>query len=264
MRGFAVETGMARPVSHSMASRMAPAAPRPFLTAQWRYLAMLNYTLPPEILRPFVPLGTELDAWQGKTFVSVVGFLFLDTRVWGIGVPFHRDFEEVNLRFYVRRQAEDGWRRGVVFIKEIVPRLAVAGLARLLYGERYVALPMRHAITGEAADGGLSVSYGWRYRGRWNGIGATVSGVPQEAAPGSEEEFITEHYWGYAARRNGCVEYRVEHPRWRVWTLERPELDCDVAGLYGEAFAAPLAAAPSSAFLADGSEVAVYPGRQLS
>jgi uncharacterized protein len=229
---------------------------------------MLNYPVPPEILLPLVPGGTELDSWEGKTYVSVVGFLFLDTRVWGLAVPFHRDFEEVNLRFYVRREvrreAEDGVRRGVVFVKEIVPRLAVAGLARLLYGERYVALPMRHAITGDPAQGGMSVSYGWRRRGRWNGISAAVSGEPREAGPGSEEELITEHYWGYAARPGGGgLEYRVEHPRWRVWPLERPALDCDVAGLYGEPFAGPLAVAPSSAFLADGSEVAVYPGRRL-
>ena len=79
--------------------------PRPFLTARWRYLAMLNYEVPPEALAPLVPAGTELDSWQGKTFVSVVGFLFLDTRVLGIAIPGHRDFEEVNLRFYVRRKA---------------------------------------------------------------------------------------------------------------------------------------------------------------
>lgn len=237
---------------------------RPFLTAQWRYLAMLNYEVAPEILAPFVPYGTELDSWHGKTFVSVVGFLFLDTRVRGIAVPGHRNFEEVNLRFYVRRKAEDGWRRGVVFVKEIVPRLAIAATARLLYGEKYVALPMRHSITGDPARGGMSVAYGWRLRGRWNGIDAAVSGTPKEALPGSEEEFITEHYWGYSSLRGGgTVEYKVEHPRWRVWPLLRPVLDCDVAGLYGERFAGSLAGAPSSAFLADGSEVAVYSGVSL-
>jgi uncharacterized protein len=226
---------------------------------------MLNYEVPPDILRPFVPTGTELDAWEGRTFVSLVGFLFLDTRVWGMAIPYHRDFEEVNLRFYVRRRAADGWRRGVVFIKEIVPRLAVAGVARLLYGERYVALPMRHAITGDPAGGGMEVTYGWRFRGRWNHLGGGVSGPPRYAAPGSQEEFITEHYWGYAAQGgNGCVEYRVEHPRWRVWPIERPALDCDVAGLYGERFAGPLAAAPTSAFLADGSTVTVFAGQRLS
>jgi hypothetical protein len=195
----------------------------------------------------------------------MVGFLFLDTRVRGIAIPGHRDFEEVNLRFYVRRKAEDGWRRGVVFVKEIVPRFAIASTARLLYGEKYVSLPMRHAITGDHARGGLYVTYGWRFQGRWNGIAAMVEGAPQEAATGSEEEFITEHYWGYSSLHGGgCVEYQVEHPRWRVWKLLRPVLDCDVADLYGRQFAAPLAGEPSSAFLADGSEVAVYPGRRVA
>ena len=238
--------------------------PRPFLTARWRYLAMLNYEVPPEILAPLVPAGTELDSWEGKTFASMVGFLFLDARVRGIAIPGHRDFEEVNLRFYVRREAEDGWRRGVVFVKEIVPRFAIASTARLLYGEKYVSLPMRHAITGDPTRGGMHVTYGWRFQGRWNGIGAGVGGAPQAAAAGSEEEFITEHYWGYSSLRGGgCVEYQVEHPRWRVWKLLRPVLDCDVAALYGRQFAAPLTGEPSSAFLADGSEVAVYPGRRV-
>jgi len=239
-------------------------SPRPFLTAQWRYLAMLNYEVPPEILAPLVPRGTELDSWQGMTFASLVGFLFLDTRVRGLAIPGHRNFEEVNLRFYVRRRAEDGWRRGVVFVKEIVPRLAIAATARLLYGEKYVALPMRHSITGDPDRGGMQVAYGWRHRGRWNGLDAMVSGTPREAEPGSEEEFITEHYWGYSSLRGGgSVEYQVEHPRWRVWPLQQPVLDCDVAALYGRPFGDPLGTEPSSAFLADGSGVAVYSGVRL-
>jgi hypothetical protein len=237
----------------------------PFLTAEWRHLAMLNFEAEPSAVSKLVPRGTEPDLWEGRTYLSVVGFLFLDTRVLGLPVPFHRNFEEVNLRFYVRRKAEDGWRRGVVFVKEIVPRIAVAGMARLLYGEKYVALPMRHTITGHPERGGMYVTYGWRRRGRWDGIGAVVTGTPREAAPGSEEEFITEHYWGYSSLRSGgCAEYRVEHPRWRVWTIEKPVFDCDVAAIYGPAFAAPLATEPGSAFLADGSEVAVFPGCSIS
>src|SRR4026208_556537 len=95
----------------------------PFLTAEWRRLAMLSFEIDPRVLSPLVPAGTELDEWQGRTFASLVGFLFLDTRVFGLAVPFHRNFEEVNLRFYVRRMASDGLRRGVVFVKEIVPRV---------------------------------------------------------------------------------------------------------------------------------------------
>src|SRR5262245_60741200 len=121
---------------------------RRFLTAEWRHLVMLNYEIDPAALRARVPAGTELDSWNGKTFVSLVGFRVLRTRVLGVPVLFHRSsigkgisrtswgsFEEVNLRFYVRRRAPEGWRRGVVFVKEIVPKAAVAAVARWVYNE---------------------------------------------------------------------------------------------------------------------------------
>jgi uncharacterized protein YqjF (DUF2071 family) len=236
---------------------------RPFLTAEWRHLAMLNYRVAPEVLAPFVPAGTELDAWQGTAFVSMVGFLFLDTRVLGVGVPGHRDFEEVNLRFYVRRHAPDGVRRGVVFIKEIVPRWAIATTARLLYGEKYVALPMRHQVL--PAEIPASAEYSWRHRGVWNRLRVVPAGEPALVAAGSEEEFITVHYWGYSKLRGGgTVEYRVEHPRWRVWSAAESLLECGAVAIYGPALAGPLAARPTSAFLADGSAVIVYKGERIA
>jgi uncharacterized protein YqjF (DUF2071 family) len=246
------------------ASRM-PSSAR-FLTAEWRYLAMLNYEIDPVLLQPLVPAGTELDQWEGRTFVSIVGFLFLDTRVLGLPIPFHRNFEEVNLRFYVRRKADDGWRRAVVFVKELVPRRAIAWTARALYNENYVALPMGHRHAFDASSGELTgASYWWRHRGREDRIDVTVSGPSQPIAEGSQEEFITEHYWGYVRQRDGStVEYRVEHPRWNVWTTASSRFDCDVATLYGDEFSGPLAAAPSSAFLADGSPVTVQRGVRLS
>lgn len=224
---------------------------------------MLNYVVEPDILRPFVPRGTELDAWDGTCYVSVVGFLMLDTRVLGVPVPFHRDFEEVNLRFYVRRAEPGGWRRGVVFVGEIVPRRAIAAVARLGYNEPYRAMPMRHTVetTGGALRPGSTVSYGWRYRNRWNTLRGTVSGAPQRPAEGSEHAFITEHYWGYTAQRDGgSIEYRVEHEPWRVWSVRDAELDCDVSAIYGARFAEPLQGPPSSAFVAEGSPVHVHRG----
>lgn len=234
-----------------------------FLSAEWRYLAMLNYEIDPAVLRPYLPGGTELDAWNGKTFVSLVGFLFLNTKVLGLPIPFHTDFEEVNLRFYVRRRAGDGWRRGVVFIKEIVPKIAIATVARIRYNENYVALPMRHTLTFSSSDAktGVSVEYAWRFNKRWNHVRVAATGSPQPVAAGSEEEFITEHYWGYSGQKDGgCIEYQVEHPRWRVWQADECELVCDVAELYGESFAEALQARPSSAFLAEGSPVVVRQG----
>jgi uncharacterized protein len=238
---------------------------RPFLTARWRHVAMLNYEVECSALAGRAPRGTELDTWQGRTFLSVVGFLFLDTRLWGVPIPLHRDFEEVNLRFYVRRKADDGWRRGVVFVKELVPRAAVALVARALYNENYASVPMGHALR-RTADGSHveSAEYRWRVAGRANRLAVKVASPPAPLVPGSQAEFIAEHYWGYSTLRDGGTgEYRVEHPSWRVAPAVTAELDCDLERVYGPPFAALLCGRPSSAFLADGSEVSVSGGVRL-
>jgi hypothetical protein len=229
-----------------------------FLTAEWRWLLMLNYRIDPAVLAPLVPRGVELDLWQGEALVSMVGFLFLRTRVLRVPVPWHRDFEEVNLRFYVRRETPEGWRRGVTFVREIVPRRAIATLARVLYEEPYLACPMRHSLESGRCE------YAWRFGGRWHSLSAQFDSEPAHLAPGSAEEFIFEHYWGYTARRDGgTAEYQVEHPAWRAWTAQNPRLDCDVASLYGPQFVSALDAGPASAFLAEGSAIAVRRGRRL-
>lgn len=233
-----------------------------FLTAEWRQLLMLNYAVERELLAPLVPPGVELDDFDGVCYVSVVGFLFLRTRVFGLGFPFHRNFEEVNLRFYVRRRAPEGWRRGVVFVKELVPRRAIAFLARTIYGEPYSAVPMAHATT--TTDGLTSLRYEWQRHRRTEFVSATTTGEPAFVAPGSLEEFITEHHWGYNAHRGRSTEYRVEHPSWRVWRAADTQFDANVRTLYGAGFVDPLAAAPASAFVAQGSEVIVRRGTVVS
>ena len=217
---------------------------------------MLNYVVDARLLTPLVPCGTEIDFQNDETFLSVVGFLFLDTRLLRIPVPFHRDFEEVNLRFYVRRKSADTWRRGVVFIRELVPRRAIAFLARACYGENYVALPMKHEI--EHLDENLKVEYSWRRSRKWESLKMSATGQPQSISAGSHAEFITEHYWGYTALRSGCGEYRVEHPRWKIWNASSFELNADVATLYGQQFVKTLDAPPQSAFIADGSPITVH------
>jgi uncharacterized protein YqjF (DUF2071 family) len=236
---------------------------RIFLTAEWRNLAMLNYEVDSGLLLSFVPAGTELDDWNGKVFVSLVGFRFLKTKVFGLTIPFHSNFDEVNLRFYVRRREGDEVRRGVVFIREIVPRRAIALVARTFYNENYIALPMAHEIRS-TDDSGLAVAYRWQTGTRWNAIRIEVQGQAELAADGSHEQFITEHYWGYARQPDGgCVEYRVTHPAWRVWSARRAEFEGDVEELYGKEFAAVLRGVPASAFLAEGSAVSVMRGREV-
>lgn len=232
---------------------------RPFLTATWRHLAMLNFEVDPAALAALVPRGTELDTFEGRHLVSMVGFRFLDTRLRGIPIPFHRHFDEVNLRFYVRRRVDGEWRRAAVFVKEIVPRRAIAWVARACYGENYVATPMRHAITATSAR------YDWRHAGTWMHLGVTHDATWALPTAGSEAAFITEHYWGYARQRDGgTVEYEVVHPRWRVAAAEAAELECDATALYGAAFGEALAARPSSAFVVEGSAVAVHRGARVA
>src|SRR5438045_563316 len=168
---------------------------QPFLSANWQYLALLNFVVEPRLIAPLVPPGTEIDYENGETFISMVGLLFLNTRLRGLPIPLHRDFEEVNLRFYVRKKSADTWRRGVVFIRELVPRRAVALVARAFYGERYFAVPMKHDI--EHVDLTLHVQYCWRRAGKWERLEMRASGEPQSIPAGSHAEFITEHHWGY-------------------------------------------------------------------
>jgi len=199
-----------------------------------------------------------LDYYQESAFVSVVGFRFLNTNVFGVAFPFHRNFDEVNLRFYVRRRINDDWRRGVVFIREIVPRRAIAFIARTFYGEPYIALPMRHKI--KMGTESIGVEYGWHRQGKWESIRVTAQGQPKPIGDGSLEEFITEHYWGYTARKSFTSEYQVEHPRWHVWQADEVTFDANVATLYGDKFVESLSAKPHSAFIADGSLVNVLRG----
>lgn len=224
---------------------------------------MLNYEVDPEILRKRVPQGTEVDSFQGKTFVSLVGFQFLRTKIFGIlPVPFHTDFEEVNLRFYVRRRERNEIRRGVVFIREIVPKRGVAQVARLIYGENYSWCPMRHNVS--ANETRRTTEYQWKLNGNWCTLHAEATGdaaIPKEE---SLEQFITEHYWGYVSRRGGCLEYRVSHEPWRVWSCKAGRFEGNSDILYGPELGGILRCMPGSAFIAEGSPVLVFAGRRIS
>ena len=145
----------------------------------------------------------------------MVGFMFLDTRVLGIKWPWHVNFEEVNLRFYVKHFDGKKWKRGAVFISEIVPKILITLIANSLYKEHYRALPMRHAVI-PGDDGDTKFLYEWKLNGRWNKLGATVNNSKQPILGGSPEEFIFEHYWGYnSISSTTTTEYEVEHVAWQ-------------------------------------------------
>jgi uncharacterized protein len=240
-----------------------PKSERVFLSAEWRELVMLNYEVDPGLLSRYVPRGTSLDTFEGKTYVSLVGFRFLRTKIFGrITVPFHVNFEEVNLRFYVRRKEGNEDRRGVVFIAEIVPRRAIALTARFLYGENYLSLPMQHKVKTKGSSN--TFEYHWRTGGQWCRLSAQTDGVPAQPHAASLEQFITEHYWGYSVQgKGGCVEYRVTHLPWNVWPASAAAFEGDAASLYGSELASVLRCVPDSAFVAEGSSVTVFKGNPI-
>lgn len=237
-----------------------------FLTARWLNLAVLNFEIDAPVLAAYLPEGTELDRWQGQTLVSLVGFQFRDARVWNVSVPFHRNFAEVNLRFYVRRKLPEGWRRGVVFVKELAPHRAIAWTAKLLYGEHYVTVPVQHAIDVPTNGDGRArrACYAWRLAGHSYQVEAEATGSGCPARQGSEAEFVLEQYWGYSGRPGRrTIEYRVEHPPWTIWSTSSARFDGDVGAVYGRRFVEALSAPPRSAFLADGSAVTLFRGIAL-
>ena len=234
-----------------------------FLKAEWRKLAMANYIVDPEVLLPYLPKHTELDLWNDRCYVSLVGFMFVNTRVKGIKVPLHINFEEVNLRFYVRYRDAGEWKRGVVFISEIVPKWLLSFVANTVYGEHYETMRMGHEWKENNEN--RSIEYRWQKGERWNTFQLTAENLPREMEPGSEEEFITEHFWGYTKRKKGFTsEYAVVHPRWQFYPVHSYHIDVDFKELYGNNFAFLREETPVSVLLAEGSEIVVRKGKQIS
>ncbi len=233
-----------------------------FLKAEWRKLLMANYLVDPELLQPYLPKHTELDLWEGNCYVSVVGFLFKNTKVLGLKIPFHINFEEVNLRFYVKHKHQGEWRRGVVFIKEIVPKTMITLVANTLYKEHYETWPMEHQW--KAAADHLQVAYSWKHRGKTQHFSAICHPEAQAIPDNGETEFITQHFWGYTRYdEQTTFEYEVTHPRWLHYPVKSYDLNLDFSWVYGEQFAHLNLLEPHSVFLAEGSDITVEGKRKL-
>jgi uncharacterized protein YqjF (DUF2071 family) len=227
-----------------------------FLKAEWRKLALANYAVDPAILKKYVPPKTELDFWNDTCYISLVGFMFLNTKLLGIPVPFHRHFEEVNLRFYVKYKDGNNWKRGVVFIKEIVPKPALTWVANTVYKEHYQTMKMSHEWSQD--ENSRIVRYGWTHGGKENSFLVRTKLHPSPIAKESEEEFITEHYWGYTkCGPDSSLEYEVTHPRWEVYEVTQHEIDVDFGAVYGTEFSQLTTQPPTSVMLAEGSQITV-------
>ena len=233
-----------------------------FLKAEWRKLAIANYQIEDDVLKPYLPAHTELDKWKGVTYVSLVGFMFVNTKVLGLKIPFHVNFEEVNLRFYVKHKDNGEWKRGVVFIKEIVPRHAITLIANTLYKEHYETLKMRHLWEETAKS--RTVRYEWQRNNEWQHFQVETEQAPSTIEQGSETEFITEHYWGYTKiDKQTTFEYEVTHPKWEYYKMKDFDIKVDFEQTYGSAFKSLNQVAPKSVMLAEGSLITVENKRKL-
>ncbi|MEP6682523.1 MAG: DUF2071 domain-containing protein, partial [Parafilimonas sp.] len=218
---------------------------KPFLSAAWRNLLMANYIVDPSLLKKYLPCQTELDTFNGDHYVSLVAFLFRDVKVRGIAFPFHTNFEEVNLRFYVRYKENNVWKRGVVFMKEIVPRRMISLIANTLYGENYATHKMKHQWTKTSNE--LYVNYEWKVGKKWNHINCIAEKNSEQITVGSAEEFITEHYWGYTfINKKTTGVYEVIHPKWKIHKVKSHDIFCNAKQLYGDAFEEALNQKPQS------------------
>lgn len=226
-----------------------------FLSAEWRKLAIANYVVDKNVLQKYLPHKTELDTWKGDCYASLIGFMFLKTKLKGLPIPFHQNFEEVNIRFYVRYKENGIWKRGVTFIKEIVPKHAITFIANTIYKEPYETMPMKH--TWSLDDNKLEIEYNWK-KESWNSFKIIADATQLPLLENSKEEFITEHYWGYTkAGPKRCSAYEVQHPRWNMYKVLDYNIDVDFEKIYGADFSFLDKSISGSVMLAEGSEIIV-------
>ena len=233
-----------------------------FLRAEWNNLIMANYVVPKELLLPYVPYKTELDFFEGNAYISLVGFMFLNTKVLGFSIPMHVNFEEVNLRFYIKYNDHGNWKKGVAFIKEIVPKMAISFIANNLYGEKYATMSMKHFHNDNGEN--FEVGYEWNFKNRWNKISAISDKRSKKIIHSTCESFFADHYWGYSKNsETKTYEYNIEHPSWETLKVISYDVDCDFKALYGDKFSFLNEAEPASVLMAKGSEIRIHKKRVL-
>ena len=217
---------------------------------------MANYAVDASLLYPYLPKGIELDLYNNKAYVSLVGFMFKRTSLFNIPIPFLGTFEEINLRFYVKRVEGYSIKRGVVFINETVPYKVVAWLANKLYKEHYMAIPTKNKI--DISHSAKNIQYEWKINNVWNHLAVNAVTEKENMETGGIEEFIFEHYYGYTKINNHISqEYQVNHPRWQVNKVMDYTIQCDFSSMYGNDFSFLSTQNPDSVILAEGSTVTV-------
>lgn len=230
--------------------------------AEWNNIVMANYAVPKELLQPFLPYKTELDLFDGDAYISLVAFMFLNTSMHGFSIPLHTDFEEVNFRFYVKHKSMGNWKKGVVFLKEIVPKPGVAFIANTFFEQKYATMKMKHASSDVARF--IESGYEWNHNNKWNKLTVKAAKKTYPIRSGSFEEFIADNYWGYTkSGETKTYEYEVQHPHWELQRVVSHEVQCEFGTLYGNEFSFLNDSTPKSVFFTRGSEIKIFSKKLL-
>ena len=231
---------------------------KPFLTAEWTHVTNITYAVDPSHLEPFLPKGLELDTIDGNAFVSLVPFNFFNTRIRNIKIPFHVNFPETNLRFYVKHNG----RRGVSFLREYVPKFFVAFVANTVYNERYSLARMKNTLEVSASE--ISMRYELSAKGKSFFVETKADNKPWVPGPDSIEHFFKEHELGFTGASGNTRYYLVEHPVWEAYPVRSVSMNIDFGILFGKEWEFLNNEKPYSTLFVKGSEIKVFPDRPLS
>ena len=235
-------------------------AQKVLMTAKFSELVAVNFAIDPKILEPRVPRGLELDFYNDETYVSLICMMLRDVRVWGIPIHIATGFEEINLRFYVRRREGDGYRRGCCFIKDYVSSGAAAWILGSLFKAEFQKLKMKHSNSGfdGAPESVPSVDYQWKVGDHWNRLRIKARSRIQKTSRDTKHGFILMHDNEYSQRDGKTLEDRASRPAWTIWDAAQANFECDVKNLFGREFQRALSRRPASVFVTGGSDVTIY------
>lgn len=216
----------------------------------------MNYIISPEILENYLPAYTIIDYFKGNCFTSLVGFPFRNVEIAGMKIPFYTDFEEINLRFYVKRFDGTTWRKGTVFISEIANKSALKFLANSFLHEKYQTLETRQEIKENSEL--IETKYSWRTWMNWQFLNLISEKPSESVAEGTEAHFIMDRSSGYQKYDTATTnEYGISHPKWNIYPIRSFDINVDFEESFDSNFPVLNETLPHSVILARGSSVAV-------
>ncbi len=200
---------------HEARNRFYAHENKPLFHVDWTDLMFHHFEVDSVELQKKVPF--ELDLYEGKAYVSLVGFhsskLWLDkcgkwTRY--VNAPFAtHDF--LNLRTYVKHGGE----AGIYFLTEFVNRKVSVLLGRMVYGLPYHrgTIHYSHHLGennwGSVKDCRAGVSLAYE-------SGSPSSGDLCICNTGTLEEFLCEKYTAYTSLNENTLVFRILHEPWKT------------------------------------------------